>query len=130
MYRLTIAELHRELAARAVSSVELARYFLERIGRHNARLNAVITLDEERTLERARAADARIARGEAGPLTGIPVLHKDIFCANGWRTTCGSRMLANFVAPYDAHVVARMDAAGMVNLGKTNMDEFAMGSSN
>ena len=130
MFQLGIVELNRELAARAVSSVELARYFLERIGRHNARLNAVITLDEERTLARARAADARIARGETGPLTGIPVLHKDIFCANGWRTTCGSRMLESFVAPYDAHVVARLDAAGTVNLGKTNMDEFAMGSSN
>jgi aspartyl-tRNA(Asn)/glutamyl-tRNA(Gln) amidotransferase subunit A len=130
MFQLGIAELNRQLAARACSSVELARHFLARIGRHNPALNAVITLDEARTLERARAADARIASGDAGPLTGIPVLHKDIFCANGWRTTCGSRMLENFVAPYDAHVVARLDAAGTVNLGKTNMDEFAMGSSN
>jgi aspartyl-tRNA(Asn)/glutamyl-tRNA(Gln) amidotransferase subunit A len=130
MFRLGITELNRKLAARACSSEELARHFLARIGRHNAGLNAVITLDEARTLAQARTADARIARGEAGPLTGIPVLHKDIFCANGWRTTCGSRMLENFVAPYDAHVVARLDAAGTVNLGKTNMDEFAMGSSN
>ncbi|MPZ46597.1 MAG: Asp-tRNA(Asn)/Glu-tRNA(Gln) amidotransferase subunit GatA, partial [Betaproteobacteria bacterium] len=101
-----------------------------RIRRHNSRLNAVITLDEARSLAVARAADERIARGAAGPLTGIPILHKDIFCANGWRTTCGSRMLENFVAPYDAHVVSRLEAAGTVSLGKTNMDEFAMGSSN
>jgi aspartyl-tRNA(Asn)/glutamyl-tRNA(Gln) amidotransferase subunit A len=130
MLELGIAELAHQLAARALSSVELTRHCLQRIARHNARLNAVITLDEERSLGSARAADERIARGEATPLTGIPILHKDIFCANGWRTTCGSRMLANFVAPYDAHVVSRLDAAGTVNLGKTNMDEFAMGSSN
>ena len=130
MFQLGIADTARKLAARELSSVELARFCLARIARYNGALNAVITLDEERTLAAARAADERIARGEAGPLTGIPVLHKDIFCANGWRTTCASRMLANFVAPYDAHVVARLDAAGMVNLGKTNMDEFAMGSSN
>jgi aspartyl-tRNA(Asn)/glutamyl-tRNA(Gln) amidotransferase subunit A len=130
MYQLGLADLKQRLARGSCSSVELTRYFLDRIARHNHALNAVITLDEERSLAAARAADARIARGEAGPLTGIPILHKDIFCAQGWRTTCGSRMLANFVAPYDAHVVSRLDAAGAVNLGKTNMDEFAMGSSN
>ena len=130
MFQLGIAETARQLAARAFSSAELTRHFLDRIGRHNARLNAVITLDEARSLAAAQAADERIARGGAGPLTGIPILHKDIFCANGWRTTCGSRMLENFVAPYDAHVVARLEAAGTVMLGKTNMDEFAMGSSN
>jgi aspartyl-tRNA(Asn)/glutamyl-tRNA(Gln) amidotransferase subunit A len=130
MYQLGLADLKQRLARGSCSSVELTRYFLDRIARHNHALNAVITLDEERSLAAARGADARIARGEAGPLTGIPILHKDIFCAQGWRTTCGSRMLANFVAPYDAHVVSRLDAAGAVNLGKTNMDEFAMGSSN
>jgi aspartyl-tRNA(Asn)/glutamyl-tRNA(Gln) amidotransferase subunit A len=130
MFQLGIAETARQLAARAFSAVELTRHFLDRIRRHNPRLNAVITLDEARSLAAARAADERIARGTAGPLTGIPILHKDIFCANGWRTTCGSRMLENFVAPYDAHVVSRLEAAGTVNLGKTNMDEFAMGSSN
>src|SRR6185437_14261592 len=92
--------------------------------------NAFITVDAEATLAQARAADERIARGDARPLTGIPVAHKDLFCARGWRTTCGSRMLANWIAPYDAHVVERFAAEGAVLLGKTNMDEFAMGSSN
>ena len=93
-------------------------------------LNAFISVDEERSLADARAADARRARGEAGPLTGIPIAHKDIFCTKGMRTTCGSKMLADFVSPYDAHVIERFAAAGAVLLGKTNMDEFAMGSSN
>jgi aspartyl-tRNA(Asn)/glutamyl-tRNA(Gln) amidotransferase subunit A len=96
----------------------------------NKHLGCYITVDAARTLAQARAADARRAAGQAGLLTGVPLAHKDIFCAKGWLTTCGSKMLANFVAPYDAHVVERCDAAGMVTLGKTNMDEFAMGSSN
>src|SRR5205807_8368933 len=91
--------------------------------------NAFITIDEEKSLAQARAADARLARGEGGPLTGIPIAHKDLFCARGWPATCGSRILENFVAPYDAHVIERFNAAGAVILGKTNMDEFAMGSS-
>ena len=122
-------ELGARLAARECSSVELTRLFLRRIEALNSSLNAVITLDEERSLADARAADARIAAGDARALTGIPVLHKDIFCARGWRTTCGSKMLGKFIAPYDAHVIAQFDRAGAVNLGKTNMDEFAMGSS-
>ena len=101
-----------------------------RIKQYNPSINAYIALDEEKTLAQARAADARIAAGSAAPLTGIPIAQKDIFCAKGWPTTCGSKMLANFVAPYDAHVISQFDAAGAVNLGKTNMDEFAMGSSN
>ena len=125
----SLAELGAQLAARAVSSVELTRCFLGRIQSLNASLNAVITLDAERSLDAARAADARIAAGDAQPLTGIPLLHKDIFCAREWRTTCASRMLEGFIAPYDAHVIAQFDQAGAVNLGKTNMDEFAMGSS-
>jgi aspartyl-tRNA(Asn)/glutamyl-tRNA(Gln) amidotransferase subunit A len=126
----SLRALASALARRQVSSVELTRAYLARIERLNPRLNAFVTVDPEASLAQARAADQRLARGEAGPLTGIPVAHKDIFCAKGWRTTCGSKMLANFVAPYDAHVVERLNAAGMVSLGKTNMDEFAMGSSN
>ncbi len=125
-----IAELARRLAAREVSAGELTREYLARIERHNAALNAFITVDAAKSLAQATAADRRIARGEAGPLTGIPVAHKDLFCAEGWRTTCGSKMLENFVAPYDAHVIEQFDRAGAVLLGKTNMDEFAMGSSN
>jgi aspartyl-tRNA(Asn)/glutamyl-tRNA(Gln) amidotransferase subunit A len=130
MENATLAELSSALARKQVSSVELATLFLERIAQANPALNAFITVDRERTLAQARSADARIARGDAAPLTGIPIAHKDIFCAEGWPTTCGSKMLANFVSPYDAHVVSRFGAAGAVLLGKCNMDEFAMGSSN
>ncbi len=126
----TAAELGRGLAARRYSSVVVTRHVLDRIGRANAALNAFVTVTAERALADARRADERIARGEGGPLTGVPLAHKDIFCTAGILTSCGSRMLANFVAPYDATVVGRLDAAGMVLLGKTNMDEFAMGSSN
>ncbi|HEU4516352.1 MAG TPA: Asp-tRNA(Asn)/Glu-tRNA(Gln) amidotransferase subunit GatA [Steroidobacteraceae bacterium] len=124
------AELGRGIAARKYSSVEVTRHFLDRIGRSGPGLNAFVTVTEERALADARRADARVARGEGGPLTGVPLAHKDIFCTAGILTSCGSRMLSNFVAPYDATVVERLDAAGMVLLGKTNMDEFAMGSSN
>ena len=130
MHRKTLAELAAGLRAKEFSAVELARAFLDRIAAHNARLNAFVTVDAEKSLAQARAADRRLARGEAAPLTGIPIAHKDLFCAKGWRTTCGSRMLADFVSPYDAHVVERFDEAGAVLLGKTNMDEYAMGSSN
>jgi aspartyl-tRNA(Asn)/glutamyl-tRNA(Gln) amidotransferase subunit A len=130
MINKSLKELAGMLAGKQISSLELTREFLARIGRFNPEINAYITLDEERTLAQARAADERIAAGEAGPLTGIPVAQKDIFCAKGWTTTCGSKMLENFVAPYDAHIVEQFDRAGAVNLGKTNMDEFAMGSSN
>ncbi|MES9903111.1 MAG: Asp-tRNA(Asn)/Glu-tRNA(Gln) amidotransferase subunit GatA, partial [Sedimenticola sp.] len=104
--------------------------YLDRIEQQNGRLNCLITRLAESALEEATAADARIGRGEATPLTGIPVIHKDIFCTAGVRTSCGSRMLDNFVAPYDATVVAKLKEAGTVMLGKSNMDEFAMGSSN
>ena len=126
----TIRQLAAALARKERSSVELTRSFLERIERFNPRLNAFITVDRDKSLAQARAADARIARGEAAPLTGIPIAHKDLYCARGWRTTCGSKMLENFVSPYDAHVIEQFNAAGAVILGKTNMDEFAMGSSN
>jgi len=127
---LPITELSAALAAKKVSSVELSRAFLERIGQLNPKLNAFITVDEERSLAQARRADERRARGDAMPLTGIPLAFKDIYCTKGLRTTCGSRMLEDFISPYDAHVVEQFDLAGAVLLGKCNMDEFAMGSSN
>ncbi len=108
----------------------MTREFLNKINILGNDLGCFITVDAERSLTQAKAADARRAAGNAGLLTGVPLAHKDIFCAEGWLTTCGSRMLSNFVSPYDAHVVERCNAAGMVTLGKTNMDEFAMGSSN
>jgi aspartyl-tRNA(Asn)/glutamyl-tRNA(Gln) amidotransferase subunit A len=126
----TLQQLAARLAAGATSSVEITQEYINKINDLNKSLGCFISIDAERSLAQARAADARRAAGQAGPLTGLPLAHKDIFCARGWRTTCGSKMLANFVAPYDAHVVERCDAEGMVTLGKTNMDEFAMGSSN
>ncbi|MBI3523015.1 MAG: Asp-tRNA(Asn)/Glu-tRNA(Gln) amidotransferase subunit GatA [Betaproteobacteria bacterium] len=130
MINATLRELSVALAAKRISAVELATLFLDRIQRLNPALNAFITVDRDKTLEMARAADVRLAAGDAGPLTGIPLAYKDIFCTEGWLTTCGSKMLSNFVSPYDAHVVERFKSAGMVTLGKCNMDEFAMGSSN
>ena len=130
MINKTLKHLSKSLAAGEVSSVELARLYLDRIARLNPQINAYITVDEEKTLAQARQADTRRATGNAGPLTGIPLAQKDIFCAEGWLTTCGSKMLGNFVSPYDATVIERCNAAGLVMLGKTNMDEFAMGSSN
>ncbi|GHU05154.1 glutamyl-tRNA(Gln) amidotransferase subunit A [Betaproteobacteria bacterium] len=126
----TLRQLSQALAAREISSVELTRLYLERIERFNPQINAYITVDREKTLAQAAAADGKRAAGEPGPLTGIPLAQKDIFCAEGWLTTCGSKMLGNFVSPYDAAVIERCNAAGAVILGKTNMDEFAMGSSN
>jgi aspartyl-tRNA(Asn)/glutamyl-tRNA(Gln) amidotransferase subunit A len=130
LHQLSLHQLASLLAGRQVSATELATHFLARIETHNPTLNAFITLDPEKTLAEAQAADQRLADGETAALLGIPLAHKDIFCADGWRTTCGSKMLENFIAPYDATVVAQMRAAGLVQLGKTNMDEFAMGSSN
>jgi len=127
---LDIFALAADLRARKLSSVELAQECLRRAERLNTRLNAFITLDPAKTLAEATEADRRRAAGEDHPLLGIPLAHKDLFCTRGWLTTCGSRMLSNFVAPYDAHVIERFKAVGAVNLGKTNMDEFAMGSSN
>jgi len=129
MINATLKEMGAALAQKRISSVELTTLFLNRIEKLNPALNAFITLDHEQALKQAAAADKKVDAGGTG-LTGIPLAHKDIFCAAGWRTTCGSKMLANFTAPYDAHVVERMNAAGMVMLGKCNMDEFAMGSSN
>jgi aspartyl-tRNA(Asn)/glutamyl-tRNA(Gln) amidotransferase subunit A len=125
-----LTELSGDLRARRVSATELTRHFLDRIGRLDAALNAFISVTGEQALAQAAAADRRLAAGQATPLTGVPLVHKDIFCTAGVKTTCGSRMLDNFVAPYDATVVERLAQAGTVMLGKTNMDEFAMGSSN
>jgi aspartyl-tRNA(Asn)/glutamyl-tRNA(Gln) amidotransferase subunit A len=126
----SLAALAAGLAAREFSSEELARHFLSRIASLGPGLNAFITVDEAKALGAARDADLRLAQGTAGPITGIPIAHKDLFCAKGWKTTCGSKILSNWVAPYDAHVVEQFDRAGAVLVGKTNMDEFAMGSSN
>ena len=135
----SLRQLSAALATGKVSAVELATLFLDRIDKFNPSFNAFITTDREKTLAQARAADNRlkvmrdgIPANAAGAmaLTGIPLAHKDIFCARGWLTTCGSKILENFVAPYDAHVVEKLAAAGTVTLGKLNMDEFAMGSSN
>ena len=126
----TLQQLGAALRAKKISSVELTQLYLDRIAALNPTLNAYITTNSEASLSQARAADALLASNQAQALTGIPIAQKDIFCARGWRTTCGSKMLADFIAPYDAHVIEQFNHAGAVNLGKTNMDEFAMGSSN
>ena len=130
MHQKTLLEQAQALQAGEVSSVELTRSYLERIKAHDGSINSFITVTEEQALAQAEQADRARASNEAGPLTGIPLAHKDIFCTRGVKTSCGSHMLDNFVSPYDATVVERLEAAGMVMLGKTNMDEFAMGSSN
>jgi aspartyl-tRNA(Asn)/glutamyl-tRNA(Gln) amidotransferase subunit A len=129
MHTKTLAELANGLRGGEFSSVELTQTFLRRIERHSG-LNCFITVTAEQALTAAAQADARIAAGAAGPLTGIPIAQKDIFCTKGVKTSCGSKMLDNFIAPYDATVVEKFNAAGAVMLGKLNMDEFAMGSSN
>ena len=130
LHTRTLAELAAGLRARKWSSLELTRHFLDRVEKAQGSLNAFISVTREHALAAAKAADQVLAAGRGGPLTGVPIAHKDIFCTDGIRTTCGSRMLDNFVSPYDATVVAKLKAAGSVMLGKTNMDEFAMGSSN
>ena len=126
----SLHQLGAALRAKKISSVELTQLYLGRIAALNPALNAYITTHAETSLAQARAADVLLGSDKAQALTGIPLAQKDIFCAKGWRTTCGSKMLENFIAPYDAHVIEQFNHAGAVNLGKTNMDEFAMGSSN
>jgi len=126
----TVAQLAADLRAKKVSSVEVTTELLDRIEAAQGKLNAFITIDRDGALAQATAADARLVQGDAPPLTGVPIAHKDVLMTAGLRTTCGSRMLENFTAPYDAHVVTGLRNAGTVLVGKTNMDEFAMGSSN
>lgn len=130
MHNKSLKQLSDALQQGEISSVELTQHFLNRINQHNGQLNAFISVTDELAIAQAKAADQRLKNQTAGPLTGIPLAHKDIFCTKGVRTSCGSKMLDKFVAPYDATVVEKLNAAGMVTLGKTNMDEFAMGSSN
>jgi len=130
MHNKTLAQLSQALHAKEISSVELTQHFLNRISRFDEQLNSFITVTPERALDQARAADQRLQNGTASFLTGIPLAQKDIFCTLGVKTSCGSKMLDNFISPYNATTVEKLDAAGMVMLGKTNMDEFAMGSSN
>ncbi|MBS1155884.1 MAG: gatA [Proteobacteria bacterium] len=130
MLNNTLKQLSARLAAKEVSAVELATEYLARIELLNPRLNAFITVDREKTLAEAQTADALRAAGNAGLLTGVPLAHKDIFCQQGWKTSCGSKMLDNFISPYDAHIIEQCRKAGLVTLGRANMDEFAMGSSN
>ncbi len=133
MITKSLTELSAGLKAGDFSSVELTQYYLDRIAKYDGGdngLNAFITVTEEQALAGAKAADEKITAGSAGALTGIPMAHKDLFCTDGVRTSCASKMLDNFIAPYNATVVEKLNAAGMPMLGKTNMDEFAMGSSN
>ena len=126
----TIKQIQQGLAQKKFSSVEITRQYLDRIDSHNSTINCFITVTDELALQQAKTADAEIARGEAGALTGIPLAHKDIYCTDGIKTSCASRMLDNFIAPYDATIIEKFRQGGAVMLGKTNMDEFAMGSSN
>jgi aspartyl-tRNA(Asn)/glutamyl-tRNA(Gln) amidotransferase subunit A len=130
VHERTVAELAAGLRNKEFSSVELAKLYLDRVEASQPVLNAFVSVTRDAALAAAAEADRQLGAGKAGPLTGVPLAHKDIFCTDGIRTTCGSRMLDNFVAPYDATVVTKLKAAGMVMIGKTNMDEFAMGSSN
>ncbi len=126
----TIKQIQQGLAQKKFSSVEITQHYLDLIESHNPSINCFITVTDELALQQAKTADALIARGESRALTGIPVAHKDIYCTDGIRTSCASKMLDNFIAPYDATVIAKFKQDGAVMLGKTNMDEFAMGSSN
>ncbi len=130
MFNASLKQLSNQLAEKKISSTELTTEFLKRIKELNPTYNAFITLNEEMSLAQAHMADKMLDSGRSNPLTGIPIAQKDIFCTKGWLTTCGSKMLSNFVSPYDAGVIERFNQAGAVNIGKTNMDEFAMGSSN
>ncbi len=130
MFEKTLSELSQDLRNKVISSTELTQAYLQRIKQNNNRYNGYITITETHALKQAKQADQRLAKGDATPLTGIPLAQKDIFCTKGIKTSCGSKMLDNFIAPYDATVIHHFNQAGAVMLGKANMDEFAMGSSN
>ncbi|ROS01245.1 aspartyl/glutamyl-tRNA(Asn/Gln) amidotransferase subunit A [Sinobacterium caligoides] len=130
MHTLTVAQIMAGLKSKAFSSVELTQHYLQRIAALDGRYNSYISVTTEQALAQAKVADQAIASGNAGPLTGVPIAHKDIFCTEGVRTSCGSKMLDNFLPPYNATVVEKFNNEGIVTLGKTNMDEFAMGSTN
>ena len=130
MYKSSIKELSQLLHTKKISSHELAQYYLKRINAFDSELNCFISVDEETALKAAYLADEKLALNQGTPLTGIPLSHKDLFCTQGLKTSCGSKMLDNFISPYDAHIVEQLKNAGTVLLGKNNMDEFAMGSSN
>ena len=130
MLNLSLKELSQALEKKKFTSVELTQFFLNRVKKHNPSLNAFITVDEGKSLAMAEKSDQLIQSGKNSTLTGIPIAQKDIFCSEGWKTTCGSKMLENFISPYDSTVIQKFNDIGAVNLGKTNMDEFAMGSSN
>ena len=125
----SVAELAAKLQNKEISAVEVAQQYLDRIEAHKD-LNAFLDVRPEETLRQAEAADARIAKGEAGPLTGVPLAHKDIFVTQEWNSTAASRMLEGYRSPFDATVVSKLKSEGMVCLGKLNCDEFAMGSAN
>lgn len=128
MTSYTLKQAADMLAAKKISATELAQEYLTAIEARNPAINGYTALNPEMTLAEAKAADARIASGDAGVLTGVPIVYKDIFCQKGWRSACSSKMLDNFVSPYTATVVQNLLDAGMVTLGRVNMDEFAMGS--
>ena len=127
---MSVTEISQGLAAGKFSSVEVTQDYLARIAQFNPALNCFISVTDELALAQARQADARLAKGQADALTGVPLAHKDLFCTDGVKTSCASRILDNFIAPYDATVIEHFKTDGAVMLGKTNMDEFAMGSSN
>jgi aspartyl-tRNA(Asn)/glutamyl-tRNA(Gln) amidotransferase subunit A len=130
IHTMTLSELANGLQNKTFSSVECIKHFIQRIKQLDPQLNSFITLTEDQALSRASEADQKRAKGDLSPLLGLPIAQKDIFCTKGVKTSCGSKMLDNFISPYDATIIEKMDAAGLVMLGKTNMDEFAMGSSN
>ena len=130
MHNKTVSELKKDLEKKKISSVELTKHFIDRIKSIDSQLNSFISLTEEYAITQAKKIDLEISKGKIRPLAGIPLAQKDIFCTKGLRTTCGSKMLENFISPYNATVVEKLNDAGMVIIGKTNMDEFAMGSSN